>query len=340
MALACNKEKMETASPVKDYIAFSVGEAASITTKVGVTNENLGSIATIEARGTAASAAISFKSSTTLKLQYDESSGYWFPNKDKAWKLWDNMAYSFTAYAYSPKGTSNVNIPTVPTRVTITEPTSYRYGSEDADFVDYLLSYRHDIANGIVSRPIVTMKLEHALSNVEIYVLKDPSIDAVRVKSMRITGFYNKATMTATQAQYVPNGTQARNQWSAALEGVNTNTYSWTDNNYKAAADDIETSAAYLKFIAIPQSVNNLTLNVDLDVNEKDEDGTDNWVNHPYNNMRFNLAGLPRDWTSGNKYIYILTVDTGIHLTGYIVEWKSGGSIETTILPDFPTDEP
>lgn len=335
MAVACTKEPVESFSD-RDVIAFQVGENM-IQTKMGVTNDNLESKATIITRGTEASKAISFNNSTDLKLKLDAETGYWFPNGNRSWKHWTKSGYSFTTYAYSPKNSSNVAVANAPTTVTITEPTSYSYGSEDDNFVDYLLSYRHDITDGM-TRPIVTMKLEHALSNIEIYVIKDPSIQGVRVKSMSLSGLYNKAQMTCSQAQYVPNGTQPKNQWSASLQG-GTNTYSWTDNNFKAADDEIEDSAAYLKFIAIPQSVSGLRLNVDLDVNEQDEEGVDHWVNHPYNNVSFSKTGLPANWTSGNKYIYILTVDTGIHLTGYVVEWKDGGSIETTILPDITDND-
>lgn len=347
LTLGCSKEEegANGGPSDRDVIRFSVGTKA-VSTKLGATTETIGDgTYSIIARGTEASASITYNNSENLALELDKNgSGFWFPNGNSNWKNWKSAGYSFTTYAYSPKtatsGRPSALTVTSPTQISITQPQTYTYGDAgEKNFIDYLLSYRHDITNGL-TKPVVTMKLEHALSDVEVYVIKDPSIQGVRVSQMSVGGFYRQASMTCTQAQYVPNGTQPVNFWTASLQGSSNNTYTWTDTaNPKSATDEIETTPARMKMIMVPQATDNLVLNVNLEVNEQDDNGVDHWVNHPYNNISFSGKGLATNWLSGHKYIYILTVDTGIHLKGYIIDWIEGGSIETTILPDIPDND-
>ena len=266
--------------------------------------------------------------------------GRWLPENDSQIKRWEKgCRYVFYGYASSPAPSSAANSPLALTenadglQISVNQPATYL----PDEMVDYLLSHIMNVTDGAL-RPVVNLYMEHAMSLVEIQVVKSSSISDAYVKRITISGFNRSADMQCTQAVINSGNT---NVWDVDFKD---NTGNLTEYNIEfpdigerlVSSDDSPVSQ--MKFMAIPQQLDDqVLLSVTYYVNEKSsESEPDNLVAHTDEFRLFNFN--PVKWSSGHRIRYVLTVDTGIHLYGSIVPWKEIDAIEGTVLPEIPTD--
>lgn len=254
----------------------------------------------------------------------DAATGRWSPATEV---MWNSGNYVFYGYTSSGNG---ITVTEHGKRITVTQPESY----SEQDMSDYLLSYTFT-ADGGTSRPIVTLALEHAMSLIEIRVVRSPSILDARLESLTVSGFYRSATMTcASPAAYRASG--ARNSWSISYTGTRDGNYSLPGGDVVLPSSDAEDEdGTMMRFMAVPQTLSqNVVLTVEYTVNEKSSpDAADNYQRHSESFVLQNYS--PAEWANGHRVVYMLTVDTGIHLQGMILPWKNVDMIEGTVLPEL-----
>ena len=199
--------------------------------------------------------------------------------------------------------------------------------------VDYLLSYEfRSYAN--TSRPVVTLALEHAMSLVEIKIVRSPSIIDAELVSLKINGFYWTATMSCPNpVEYGSSG--AGNMWSVDYGKEGQTGEYYVEDLDIPSSDDTDKDGILMRFMAVPQALSSsAVLTVEYKVNEKSSaDAQDNYQNHSESFMLMNY--YPSEWSGGHRIVYGLTVDTGIHLQGMILPWKNVDMIEGTVLPEL-----
>lgn len=256
-----------------------------------------------------------------------EETGRWLPATSLEWEPGD---YVFHGYTWSgPDGA--ISISNHGKTIIVNQPDSYR----PDDMVDYLLSYVFR-ANANAARPVVTLALEHAMSLVEIKIVKSPSIIDARLVSLKISGFYRTATMSCpSPASY---GTSETNLWSMSYGDGNNRNGEYTLTSFEESipsSDDSGSDGTAMRFMAVPQILSSYAvLTVEYEVNEKSSVGdSDNYQRHSESFELYDYS--PAEWASGHRIVYELTVDTGIHLQGSIVPWKNVDMIEGTVLPEL-----
>lgn len=257
-----------------------------------------------------------------------ENTGKWYPQSGKdSWD--DNRSYSF--YGYASNTTNGLNISDNGLSITVNQPTSY----DASKMVDYLLSYKFDVANGSM-RPIVQLQLEHAMSLVEIYVVRGNNFDA-RLTSMVFENIYSSASLRCTtHAKY---NEEKANVWEISPTGNNTTKYTINPNPAIVIGDTREETEAKMTIMCIPQQLtSNTKLTINYEVNEQHPNDTeDNWVAHTETFQLYNYD--PISYKTGHRIIYTATIDSGVNLQGVIAEWKNVDYIEGTILPEIPTGD-
>ena len=118
-----------------------------------------------------------------------EDTGKWYPKTGKeSWSSGDG--YSFYGYAYNT--TEGLTINENGTSIVVNQPTSY----DEAKMVDYLLSYKFDVADGRM-QPIVQLQLEHAMALVEVYVVRGNLFDA-KLESLTLENIYSSGSLKCT----------------------------------------------------------------------------------------------------------------------------------------------
>lgn len=330
---ACSKDSA-VPEPSGQPIAFRLG----VSTRVGQDASTLA-----DGGGSVIVNGSYTQGTTTTTLQYGSSSDlslqkvgdYWYPGGNSSWDSWKaGCSYSFMAYAFSPTSAKSAGLLSVtsPGVITINQPQEYSYGSEDETMVDYLLSHRFSVTDGSY-RPIVRLQFEHAVSLVEIYVIRDASITEATVGSLTLSNFFTSASMTcASPLQYGDNG---YNSWSVSVNGSQNGNYSMNGTFSTATTVDAMSSLsspALMQVLAVPQNLSGNaqvpSVSVTYSVNENG-----NMMPHGPESFPLVASGLPTQWQPGYKYTYVITIDTGIHLSAHVAAWKDGGTIEATVLP-------
>ena len=257
-----------------------------------------------------------------------EDTGKWYPKTGKTdWVSGSN--YLFYGYAYNT--TEGLTINDNGKSVTVNQPTSY---NEDK-MIDYLLSYQFSVANGAM-KPIVQLQLEHAMTLVEIYVVRGNLFDA-KLKKLSLENIYSSALLKCTTHATINEG--ITNEWEVTLSGNGSTKYTVQPNPGIEIGDTRENTAANMKLMCIPQQLTaNTTLTVVYEVNEKvTSDGADNWVEHTETFQLYKYD--PIAYQSGHRIVYTATIDSGVNLQGVIAEWKDVDYIEGTILPEIPSGD-
>ena len=263
-----------------------------------------------------------------------DGTGRWYPSTIRRWVTGAN--YSFYGYAYSTN--SGLTIKDDGLTIEVSQPASYNYAAEAAGnspFIDYLLSYSFKVADGRM-RPLVDLQLEHAMTLVDIRVIKDPSISDVVLTNMTLRNIFREGTMKCT-AQAITNSGD-KNLWSVAFNSTNDAAYSinGTFADGFAVTETVADTEAKMSIMALPQQLTaNTTLTITYYVNEKPDPSAieDNWVLHE-NTFRL-YEYTPYVWQSGHHVVYQATIDTGIHLRGTVADWINVDYIEGTILPEI-----
>lgn len=258
-------------------------------------------------------------------ITLETGTGKWLPEKIETWE--NGVGYTFYGYTSSYSGSSVLTVSDEGRVIEVSQPASY---SPD-DMADYLLSYIFNVSDGAV-RPVVNLSLEHAMSLVEIKVVRSPSIFDARLNSLAIKGFYRSAKMQCQQAVY---GSGDTNEWTVTLSGDPDTGYSIPNGADIPSSEDETNDGIMMRFMAIPQQLTSgVTLTVEYSVNEKSTaDDEDNYQVHTEEFRLYNFS--PSEWRSGHRVVYVLTVDTGIHLYGMIAPWKNVDNIEGTVLPEI-----
>ena len=334
-ALLCSCSAIEEPQPELGTIHF--GTNATGLTRTLINNDNL------TANGIAVCVSAVRNGSTTLydkeRLYRDATTAKWLPTTNRRQNWATGSSYEFNGFAYSTAlASSSLTINSGGKQIVVSQPSSY---NEDL-MVDYLYSHSFKVSDGRV-RPLVQLDLEHAMSLVEIRIVRHPSIGEAYLEEATISGFYRKATMSCTTpALYNSGGT---NEWKVEFPADATKQTTYTrsgldpTSNPKASCwalsdDKSSEEATILRFTAVPQQMeaDNL-LTVTYWVNEKfDEESEDRLVQH---SETFNLYDYnPILWQPGHRIVYTMEIDTGIHLQGVIQPWVDVDYIEGTVLPD------
>lgn len=253
-----------------------------------------------------------------------EDTGKWYPKTGKdSWSSGDG--YSFYGYAYNT--TEGLTINENGTSIVVNQPTSY----DEAKMVDYLLSYKFDVADGRM-QPIVQLQLEHAMALVEVYVVRGNLFDA-KLESLTLENIYSSGSLKCTT--HAKANEDKTNIWEISLSGNGTTKYTVKSDSGIEIGDTHETTEATMKIMCIPQQLTpNTKLTVVYTVNEKiSTESADNWVQHTETFQLFNYS--PINYQSGHRIVYTATIDSGVNLQGTIAKWKDVDYIEGTILPEI-----
>lgn len=311
-----------------EEIAFGIS-TVDVSTRAGITQEDVDDMSVY---------IYGVQNSTTslysgAPITNDPETGRWYPQTIRRWV--EGANYSFYGYAYSTL--SGLTIEDDGMTITVTQPATYDYEAEAAGeslFVDYLLSYAFKVADGTM-RPLVELQLEHAMTLVDIRIIKDPSISEAVLSRMTLNNIFRSGTMKCTSQAITNSGNT--NLWSVAFSGTNNASYSisGTLNNGFAITNTVADTEAKMSIMALPQQLTaNTSLTIEYYVNEKlDPAAADNWVLHT-NTFRL-YEYTPYVWQSGHHVIYQATIDTGIHLQGTVADWVDVDFIEGTILPEL-----
>lgn len=260
-----------------------------------------------------------------VAITRDASTGKWFASSKKNWVEGSN--YSFHAYAYNTNSGLTLTSGKDGLEFSIQQPSYYN----ESAMVDYLLSYSFKVANGAM-KPIVELQLEHAMSLVEIYVVRGNMFDA-RLTKMSFENVYSQGTMKCT-AQAVANS-GARNVWEVSLSGTNDVVYTYEPTTPVEIGDERDNTGARMSIMCLPQQLTASTkLTIEYEVNEKvTSDSPDNFVRHKEEFYLYNYQ--PINYQSGHRIVYTATVDSGVNLVGSISAWKEADYIEGTVLPEI-----
>lgn len=295
-------------SPVIFELDGGSSISAEASTKAVVFNDNL-TEATVKAYATRNNTVISTLNGSTLTRQ---STGYWKPATNTAWI--DGSSYEFCVYAYS----GNIsNVSADGSRFTVAEPTSYDYDS----MADFVISGKKAVsASESSSHPLIELQLNHVLSSVVVYMVKDPSMKTVNMKSITIQGFYNQGELE--------NSTDG---WIATTRGEPTAAV-YTESGTFEVTTDRATTDAFMELVVVPQQLTQRTkLTVVYEVDESPDSHSQLFREHT---QEFVLSDYGKTKIEpGHRATFFMTVDTGIHLTASIVPWKDVDFIEGTVLP-------
>ena len=258
-----------------------------------------------------------------VAITRDATTGKWFASTKKNWVEGSN--YSFHAYAYNTNSGLTITSGKDGLEIAVQQPSTYN----EAGMIDYLLSYSFKVADGAM-KPIVQLQLEHAMSLVEIYVVRGNMFDA-RLTKMTFENIYSQGTMKCT-AQAVANSGE-RNIWEVSPSGRNNVVYTYQPTNAAVIGDERENTAAKMTIMCLPQQLTaNTRLTIEYEVNEKvTPESPDNFVAHKEEFLLYNYQ--PINYESGHRIVYTATVDSGVNLEGVVSAWKDVDYIEGTVLP-------
>ena len=254
----------------------------------------------------------------------DNATGKWFSSSTRNWV--EGSSYSFHAYAYSSLNGLTILSGKDGLEVEVQQPTSYN----EAAMVDYLLSYSFKVSDGAM-KPLVQLYLEHAMSLVEVYVVRGNMFDA-RLIRLTFENIYSQGAMKCTSQAVANSGN--RNVWEVSLSGNNDVVYAFEPTTVTTIGDKRENTAARMRIMCLPQQLTaNTRLIVEYEVNEKvTSDSEDNFVAHREEFQLYNYQ--PMNYQSGHRIVYTVTVDSGVNLEGVVSEWKNVDYIEGTVLPE------
>lgn len=279
------------------------------------------------------------------RIVQDQTTAKWLPRTSSNYRDWRaGSSYTFNGFAYTPTNATSSSMLTIKSygkEIVVNQPSTYN----PSQMVDYMLSHTFTVADGRV-RPLVQLDLEHAMSLVEVRLVKHESINEAYIENVTMSGFFRSATMNCIAPAVYNSG--ASNEWNAALAGSDDTVYSFTPAPYTDQEGRVpmvtkgEEGEVVMAFLAIPQQMEMVnTLRVSFWVNEKfnfdDESEPDNFVHHEAEFKLYNYS--PIVWRSGHRVVYTLEVDTGIHLQGVIAPWIDVDYIEGTVLPEIKYDE-
>jgi hypothetical protein len=187
------------------------------------------------------------------------------------------------------------------------------------------------VADGAM-KPIVQLSLEHAVSLVEIYVVRGNMFEA-RLTKITFENVYTQGSMKCT-AQAVANSGN-KNVWEVSPSGSNEVVYTYAPSTPVVIGDERENTMARMAIMCIPQQLTaNTKLTIEYEVNEKvTPESADNYVLHTETFQLYNYQ--PINYKSGHRIVYTATVDSGVNLVGTIAEWKDEDYIEGTVLPEI-----
>jgi hypothetical protein len=260
-----------------------------------------------------------------VAITRDATTGKWFSSTKRNWV--EGSSYSFHAYAYSTLNGLTIDSSKDGLEISVQQPTSYN----ESAMIDYLLSYSFKVADGAM-KPIVQLYLEHAMSLVEIYVVRGNMFDA-RLTKMTFENIYTQGSMKCT-AQAVANSGN-KNVWEISPSGSNDVVYTYEPATPVVIGDERETTEAKMAIMCLPQQLTaNSKLTIEYEVNEKvTPESPDNFVLHRETFQLYNYQ--PMNYKSGHRIVYTATVDSGVNLVGSVAEWKDVDYIEGTVLPEI-----
>lgn len=260
-----------------------------------------------------------------VAITRDAATGKWFSSTKRNWVEGSN--YSFHAYAYNTLNGLNITSGKDGLEFSIQQPTTY---NEEA-MVDYLLSYSFKVADGAM-KPIVQLYLEHAMSLVEVYVVRGNMFDA-RLTKMTFENIYTQGSMKCTSQAVANSGN--KNVWEVSPSGNNDVVYTFEPANAVVIGDKRENTEARMAIMCLPQQLTaNTKLTIEYEVNEKvTPESPDNFVLHKEEFQLYNYQ--PLNYQSGHRIVYTATVDSGVNLEGVVTAWKDVDYIEGTVLPEI-----
>ena len=255
----------------------------------------------------------------------DAATGKWFPSTKRSWV--EGSSYSFYGYAYNTLNGLTLVSGKDALEIEVQQPTTYN----EAAMIDFLLSYTYKVADGAM-KPIVQLYLEHAMSLVEIYVVRGNMFDA-RLTKMTFENIYSAGSMKCT-AQAVANS-GVRNVWEVSPSGDNNVVYTFAPTATTIIGDKRENTEAVMKIMCLPQQITaNTKLTIEYEINEKvTADSPDNFVAHKEEFYLYNYN--PINYQSGHRVIYTATIDSGVNLEGVVTDWVNVDYIEGTVLPEI-----
>ena len=260
-----------------------------------------------------------------VAISREAATGKWFSSTKRNWVEGSN--YSFHGYAYNTLNGLTIDSSKDGLEFSVQQPTTY---NEEA-MIDYLLSYSFKVADGAM-KPIVQLYLEHAMSLVEIYVVRGNMFDA-RLTKMTFENIYTQGSMKCT-AQAVANSGN-KNVWEVSPSGSNDVVYTYEPTTPVVIGDERDNTEARMAIMCLPQQLTaNTKLTIEYEVNEKViTDGPDNFVLHKEEFQLYNYQ--PVNYQSGHRIVYTATVDSGVNLEGVVSEWQDVDYIEGTVLPEI-----
>ena len=255
----------------------------------------------------------------------DAATGKWFPATKRSWT--EGSSYSFYGYAYNTTNGLTLVSGKDGLEIEVQQPTIYN----EAAMMDYLLSYTFKVADGAM-KPIVQLYLEHAMSLVEIYVVRGNMFDA-RLTKMTFENIYSSGSMKCTAQAIVNSG--ERNVWQTTPSGLNNVVYTFAPTTTTIIGDERENTQAVMKIMCLPQQITaNTKLTIEYEINEKvTPESPDNWVHHKEEFYLYNYN--PINYQSGHRIIYTATIDSGVNLEGVVKDWIDVDYIEGTVLPEI-----
>ena len=255
----------------------------------------------------------------------DAATGKWFPSTKRNWT--EGSSYSFYGYAYNTSNGLTLVSGKDGLEIEVQQPSTY---NEEA-MIDYLLSYTYKVADGAM-KPVVQLHLEHAMSLVEIYVVRGNMFDA-RLTKMAFENIYSAASMKCTAQAIVNSG--EKNKWQTTPSGSNHTVYAFEPTSITTIGDERENTEAVMKIMCVPQQITaNTKLTIEYEINEKvTAESADNWVLHKEEFYLFNYN--PVNYQPGHRIIYTATIDSGVNLVGVVKDWIDVDYIEGTVLPEI-----
>lgn len=260
-----------------------------------------------------------------VAITRDAATGKWFSATKRNWVEGSN--YSFYAYAYNTLNGLTITSGKDGLEFAVQQPTTY----DEEAMIDYLLSYSFKVADGAM-KPIVQLYLEHAMSLVEVYVVRGNMFDA-RLTKMTFENIYTQGSMKCTAQAVAHSG--SKNVWEVSPSGSADVVYTYEPATPVVIGDERENTEARMAIMCLPQQITaNTKLTVEYEVNEKvTPESPDNFVLHKEEFQLYNYQ--PVYYRSGHRIIYTATVDSGVNLEGVVAEWQDVDYIEGTVLPEI-----
>ena len=254
----------------------------------------------------------------------DAATGKWFPSSKRNWV--EGSSYSFYGYAYNTRNGLTLVSGKNGLEIEVQQPTTYN----ESAMVDYLLSYTYKVADGAM-RPVVQLHLEHAMSLVEIYVVRGNMFEA-RLKSISLQNIYSSASMKCTSQAIANSG--ERNVWQVTPSGENNVVYTYTPSS-AVIGDKRDNTEAKMVLMCVPQQLTASTkLSIVYEINEKvTPESPDNFVEHIEEFYLYDYQ--PINYQPGHRIVYTATIDSGVNLEGAVKDWIDVDYIEGTVLPEI-----